>query len=379
MARLKVFISSTCYDLSVVRSQIRTFVQHLGHEPVMSDFNEVLFDPREHTHKSCLQEVGACDAVVLIIGSRFGGTGVPSAFDELDVEALSDLSSSSSVLDSKQKLSITQLEICKAIQDSIPVFAFVDNRVMHDHSVYEANKSAADVVDAIKFPSIEKPETAKYIFEFINFLRHRSEGNSVISFSKVEDISEYLGTQWSSLFQRLLYEDRNRDAERRRIDLFSSQIEDLRAAIMSSIQAPDLRQTASGAIRYRRLIDFVRSLEIPGFHNVLMSTLSWEDVMQSADIVETRTIHGRGPVGRRTALVKSDGTYYEVRFPLRILQELAVHWGSFIELNQDSRRAIIDAVTESSSHGMMQVRYVNEVLASQDELDIDESDEDIPF
>ncbi|MCX2836137.1 DUF4062 domain-containing protein [Microbulbifer thermotolerans] len=112
MARLKVFVSSTCYDLSIVRSQVRSYIKQLGHDPVMSDYMEVLYDPREHTHKSCLQEISGCDVAVLIIGSRFGGKGVPAAFDSIDFESLNEKSASSAVLESKEKLSITQLEIC---------------------------------------------------------------------------------------------------------------------------------------------------------------------------------------------------------------------------------------------------------------------------
>tara|TARA_R110001606_G_scaffold266731_1_gene415668 strand:+ start:1151 stop:2311 length:1161 start_codon:yes stop_codon:yes gene_type:complete len=384
MAKLKVFVSSTCYDLSIVRSQVRSYIKQLGHDPVMSDYMEVLYDPREHTHKSCLQEISGCDMAVLIIGSRFGGKGVPAAFDEIDFDGLSEKSASSTILQTKEKLSVTQLEICKAIEDNIPVFTFVDDRVMHDHLVYEANKSGGSI-DKIKFPSIEKPETAKYIFEFINFLRHRTEGNSVTGFSKVEDINEYLGTQWSSLFQRLLHEQRNKEAERKRIDYFANQIADLKAAVMSSIQTPDLRQTASGAIRFRRLIDFLRSIDIRDYHNVILSTCSWEQLLEAADIVTVKEIPGRGgSVMNRSgaALIREDGTFYETRFQYRIYQDLALDWSSFIELNSESRGAIVEAVTESSSRGPMHVRrrektfeeaYGNDLF---DSGKVDEDDEE---
>lgn len=383
MAKLKVFVSSTCYDLSIVRSQVRSYIKLLGHDPVMSDYMEVLYDPREHTHKSCIQEISGCDVAVLIIGSRFGGKGVPAAFDEIDFSSLEGKSASPAILQSKEKLSITQLEICKAIEDGIPVFTFVDGRVMHDHLVYEVNKSGGSV-DKIRFPSIEKPETAKYIFEFINFLKHRTEGNSVNAFSKVEDINDYLSSQWSSLFQRLLHEQRNKEAERKRIDYFASQIADLKAAVMSSIQTPDLRQTASGAIRFRRLIDFLRSIDIQDYHKLILSNCSWEELLKAADIVEVKEMSGRGgSVMNRSgvALIRSDGTFYETRFPYRLYQDLVMEWSSFITLSSESRGAIIEAVTESSSRGPMHVRqsketfeevYGNEALDSTKVGDDDE-------
>ena len=103
MALLRVFVSSTCYDLHAVRGQLRTVIQTLGHEPVMSDYMEVLYNPAEHTHESCLKEVAGCDIVVLIIGSRFGGVGTPAAIEKVDLERLEESSFSTDVLKDKQK------------------------------------------------------------------------------------------------------------------------------------------------------------------------------------------------------------------------------------------------------------------------------------
>ena len=64
MAELRVFVSSTCYDLSLLRSQLRTFIKNMGYEPIMSDYEDVLYDPRIHTHKSCVDEVKNCDILI---------------------------------------------------------------------------------------------------------------------------------------------------------------------------------------------------------------------------------------------------------------------------------------------------------------------------
>ena len=65
MADMRVFVSSTCYDLSLLRSQLRTFIKSVGYEPVMSDHGDVIYDPRLHTHTSCLEEVRSCDMLIL--------------------------------------------------------------------------------------------------------------------------------------------------------------------------------------------------------------------------------------------------------------------------------------------------------------------------
>ena len=125
MANPRIFISSTCYDLSIARDQLRSFIKNLGYEPVMSEYSDVLFDPRTHTHTSCLNEIPNVDMVILLVGSRFGGQAIPEALSIVDIENLEKASFDTTILDNPEKLSVTQLEVLKAIEYSIPVFAFV--------------------------------------------------------------------------------------------------------------------------------------------------------------------------------------------------------------------------------------------------------------
>lgn len=53
---------------------------------MMSDFNDILYGPRIHTHTSCVDEVSNCDILILIIGSRFGGQTVPEAVDKINFD-----------------------------------------------------------------------------------------------------------------------------------------------------------------------------------------------------------------------------------------------------------------------------------------------------
>ena len=227
----------------------------------MSDQAEVIFDPRHHTHSSCLREVANCDAVVLIIGARFGGTTVPKALEIIDMDRITDVSKAEKFGDEKHKISITQAETLQAIQTGIPIFAFVDYAVMRDHLTYEKNKNK-EIIGQIEFSSIDKPETAPYIFEFINFLRLRSENNSVFEFTRFEDIESQLKKQWAGIFQRLMHEQRTKAFEGRRIENLSSQIADLKAAVLGSISNGELKETAKGAIRFRLLVDLLYSLAL---------------------------------------------------------------------------------------------------------------------
>jgi hypothetical protein len=337
----------------MAREQLRSFLLRLGYDPILSEYSDVLFDPRAHTHSSCIQEVPNADMVVLLIGPRFGGKIVPEALNNVDMESLINSSFDVTVLEEPEKLSITQLEVLKAIDSGVPVFAFVEGKVMHDHFVYQKNK---ELVNQIKFPSLDKPESAKYIFEFINFLTHRNRGNSVISFSKVEDIENHLKKQWGSLFQKLLREEREQSVESRKIFTITEQIEDLKTAMISTIGNAQNRDVARGVIKYRRLADFLAGLNLPDFSVVTNDNCPFEYLLELAEIVELVDLPNRNTFGR-TALVKSDRTYYELRFRQDFINKISIDWQSYVSLTPDVRQVIFDAISDMGNMGPGILRY----------------------
>ena len=386
MANLKVFLSSTCYDLAVVRSQLRNFLINLGYDAILSDYSDVLFDPRIHTHTSCVQEVPNCDMVILIIGSRFGGEAIPEAFKSIEIDKLQDESKGTNFLES-EKFSVTQLEVLRAIQSRVPIFTFVESGVFHDHLTYEKNKHSG-ILNNLIFPRIDKQETATYIFEFINFLRHRVENNSLIEFSKLEDIESHLRKQWSGLFQKLLYEQRNKKIETQRIDYIANQIADIKTAIVTSITNSELKETAKGAIKFRMMIEFIYSLskESGNSHpyEVLMSNDNWNTILSNFEILDIFS-EGNNSITSRVILIRSDLTYFRTRLHLETIRKLEIYWEQFKEMSSEVRKAIINAVIDNSDIRMVVgVKYVNERYENPSSTNIDftdsrPSDDDIPF
>ena len=349
MAKLRVFVSSTCYDLGLLRSELRPFLAGMGYDPVMSEYSDILYDPHSHTHDSCLKEIPSCDIIVLIVGSRFGGTGIPSAHQHMDFTTLNKLSAKTDILQEPEKLSITQLEVLKAIESSIPVYTFVEEKVLHDHHVYEKNKEKQSIIDHIEFPSIQKKETAKYIFEFINFLRNRTVNNNICGFSQLEDIRNHLVSQMSQLFQKLLLDSRTNTRENQRFGDFSERIADLKAAVLASLATPDARDIAKGAVHYRRLISFASGFYSENLRDILLSEMNWEDFMKNLKIMETRYVENKDenrPYTQDIFFVKEDLTFYSFRLPPRSIDKYKIDWASFQKLGKDSREAIVDALLE---------------------------------
>lgn len=341
----------------------------------MSDYSDILYDPRSHTHDSCIKEVPNCDVLLLVLGQRFGGTATPSALESFDFEALAKGSASGGILSEHANLSITQLEVLKAVEHSIPIYAFVDEKVYHDHLVYEKNKDDLEVIDKIKFPSIQKRETARYIFEFINYLAHRVQNNSITPFGRLDDIKSHLVSQWSFLFQRLLSENRVRSLESKRYQDFSERLDDLKAVVLASISEGNMRDIAKGAIQFRHLISFISALDMDDHHAALLSDLSWEDLLLQADIVdvkfsETNEASFRGVV----YLIVEDQTFYRCRFPRRHYENLRADWALFVRSKADTRTAITDALLEDRD--MSRSRDVRLMSMTYEEY-LSESDADV--
>lgn len=332
----------------------------------MSDYSDVLYDPALHTHTSCVHEVSNCDCLILIIGPRFGGTIVPKALSTVDVGKMKSRSSSTKILDKPENLSITQLEVIKAIEDGIPIFTFIDSKVLHDHHVYEKNKNKP-ILDQIDFPSIEKKETAVYIFEFINFIRFLTENNSIQPFNKIEDIDTHLRKQWSGLLQRLLFQQRNKINEERKFDFLTKQIEDIKTAILTTIPSNELKETAKGAIHYRGIIDLLLSFELPNIDDIILSSNDWESLMQKLDIVSVSSVvdERMTTIHREViAFIKSNNTFYISRYRYDVLDKIKADWENFRILPTNRKEPILHAVKDGftipKDNDFRNVRFIGE-------------------
>lgn len=364
MAGTKIFVSSTCYDLSVLRAELRNFILSLGHEPVMSDYADILYDPRTHTHTSCINEVINCDMMVVIIGSRFGGTSVPQALEQVDLSKLKELSNGSLTINDDTKVSITQLEVLKAVENNIPIYTFIDKKVYYEHEVYEKNKKKPDIIKQIEFPAIEKQDTAQYIFDFINYIRLRTSGNQIFQFERLQDIEDVLKKQWSGYFQKLLCEQRTRRETSIQITHLNEQFEDLKTAIITSIQNVDQREVANGIVRYRKLSEFLYGINceksflcsFAGDMDELLKEKKIVDIRDFDDfVVETneRVIHPR------TVFILENGTFFHSRMSKEFFLSLENDWNEFKMLQNKSKELILEALSEIGRSHML-IRYRNE-------------------
>jgi hypothetical protein len=181
MARPRIFLSSTFYDLRFIRADLEEFIKQFGYEPVLHERGGVPYGREDELEKYCYDEISNCDILVSIVGNRFGAESRR-----------------------EQGMSISQVEHSVAHKNNKQLYVFVDKSVDTEYQFYLKNKNNGA---KITWTSVDDPR----VFEFLERIRALQFNNAICAFDHVSDIKAFLRDQWAGLFQRLL-----RDQERKR-------------------------------------------------------------------------------------------------------------------------------------------------------------------
>lgn len=348
MGAPRIFVSSTCYDLALIRTELRSFIQRYAFEPVMSEYSDILYDHLDHTQSSCLREIPYCDMVIFIIGGRYGEKSVPQALDIIDIEKFKKTGLLDETIMDLKNCSITQLEFLHSVNNNIPIFSFVSLGVMNDYYFWKQNKKNINI-DQMKFLTIENPQTAKYIFGFIEFIKCLRLGNSITTFSNLDGIKNHLSRQWAAKFQRLLREERENIKKSKDIDIVLERIENLETAVFASISDIDLKDIARGINNYRDLIIFLHfiSRENHKLDEILKENVNWDQLMEIyyvdaiVNVSNTEVKRFRG-----TILILKDGTYFQTRYNFEDISEFREKWEKFHKMKKPTKLAIFNAILD---------------------------------
>lgn len=174
MAKPRIFVSSTFYDLRTIRDDLDRFIRGMGFEPIRHEKGHIAYGVEDKPELYAYREIEFCDILVCIIGGRYGTNSIEGHY------------------------SITQKELKSAIEKGKQVYIFIDDAVHHEHRLYTANKSIA----GIKYTAVDNIK----IHEFLEEIYALPKGNPIFQFSVSSDITLMLSEQWAGLFQRLLSE-----------------------------------------------------------------------------------------------------------------------------------------------------------------------------
>src|SRR5258708_25830766 len=181
MARPRIFVSSTYYDLKHIRSSLENFIEALGYDSVLSEKGDIAYSPEIPLDESCYRVVRNTDVFVLIIGGRYGAERSESRnqplpktfFDRYD--------------------SITKEEYKSAVEKDVPIYVLIEKSVYSDFETYLKNKPNT----TIEYAHVDSVN----IFHLIEDIRAEPRNNPIYQFDKYAEIEFWLKEQWAGMFR----------------------------------------------------------------------------------------------------------------------------------------------------------------------------------
>jgi hypothetical protein len=168
--RPKVFVSSTFFDLRQVRDDLRSFIEEIGYEPLLSEHPSFPIDPSVTTIENCRRRVEQdADLFVLIVGARYGSR------------------------DPDSSRSVTNIEYLAARAKGVPVYAFMEKRLEPLLALWKARPDV-DLSSEIDTPDL---------LRFIDGIRS-DDKVWTSSFERASDIIECLRAQFAHLMREAL-------------------------------------------------------------------------------------------------------------------------------------------------------------------------------
>ncbi|MBD3338620.1 MAG: DUF4062 domain-containing protein [Candidatus Lokiarchaeota archaeon] len=179
MAKPRIFLSSTFYDLRYIRTDLERFIQELGYEPVLNERGQIPYGKSEPLEQYCYREISTCDIVVHIIGGTFGSNS------------------------SRKPYSISQVELKTAHELNKQIYIFIEKPVHVEYRTYLLNEKNENF--HLQYVDDNR------IYKFIKEVYSLGINNVIADFETVSEIINYLREQWAGLFQRFLQEDSKRE------------------------------------------------------------------------------------------------------------------------------------------------------------------------
>jgi hypothetical protein len=202
MARPRIFVSSTYYDLKHLRSSLENFIESLGYDAILSEKGDIAYSPDTALDESCYREVRNADVFVMIIGGRYGSE-----------KSGSDKDLPKSFFDRYD--SITKQEYKSASNQDIPIYVLIERSVYADFENFLRNKDNREFsyahVDSVN------------IFHLIEDILAQRRNNPVQQFDRYSDIESWLRDQWAGLFREML----SRLSSQQQIASLASQVTEL--------------------------------------------------------------------------------------------------------------------------------------------------------
>ncbi|QTL97852.1 DUF4062 domain-containing protein [Iocasia frigidifontis] len=157
---------------------LRKFIRELGYEAVKNEGGDIPYGKKKTLEDYCYREINNVDILINIIGGRYGSAS------------------------KEEPYSISQKELKVAHELNKQIYIFVQQSVLVEYKTYLKNEANENFMPEY----VDNIQIYKFLKEVYNYPTY----NTVVGFSKVSDITNYLRSQWAGLFQRFLEDESRR-------------------------------------------------------------------------------------------------------------------------------------------------------------------------
>ena len=248
MAKPRVFVSSTYYDLKYVRERLNRFLLSYNMEPVLFEYDKVYYNPSGSPTSSCYKEIEGCHLMILIIGGRYGSLDKDKEREAYDNEYVS----------------VTQNEYKTAIEKGVPTMVFIDRNVYTEYKTYQNNK--ANLPADFKFAYVDDVK----IFEFIS----KVGKGTVRDFDKVEDIEHYFSHQISGMLCDYLVGLQS-NKEKEKIKTAVDEIKTVSSSMQNMINSIAGKILGEGDEKYKEALFEQKKSLVDFFLELLKQNVHW--------------------------------------------------------------------------------------------------------
>lgn len=208
---MKIFLSSTAYDLADFRSLVVDRLEERGHEVL---FHESPTFPARiglHSHDQCLEAIKETDLVICLVDRRYGGRyhgAILNPFSPLSFSILGSTKKGNkkrfNLSYDLASLSITWCEVYTAHEKAIPVITFARQRTLDEKETRRRNQFLSSFQPAYA----DKNE----LFDFLDWITQRKTNNWIAPFLNIVDFEKKL-LSWMSEVDKSIPEPRETTVE----------------------------------------------------------------------------------------------------------------------------------------------------------------------
>ena len=176
---MKVFVSSTVFDLIDVRAEVSSMLRQLGVDPVLSDDKLSGFqtEPRKDSIETCLVNVESCDEFLLILDRRYGPRLGKAGYEDV---------------------SATHLEYKRACELEKPIHVYVRDRLDAEFTLWRRNRKHS----TLDFSWVQENDTG--LFDLLDEHMKLKGGSSRSNWRDTFTTSVDLKAAISNRFQKQL-------------------------------------------------------------------------------------------------------------------------------------------------------------------------------